>query len=42
MLRYIGEGLKVNAANNKVMIFNGEEELKYEVHVDGMQLEHVS
>ena len=26
----------------KVMVLNGEEELESEVHVDGIQLEHVS
>ena len=35
-------GLKVNAGNNKVMVLNEEEGLKYEVHIDGIHLEHVS
>ena len=35
-------GLKVNAGNRKVMVVNGEEGLKCEVHVDGIHLEYVS
>ena len=35
-------GLKVNAGNSKVMILNGEEGLEFEVHVEGIRLEHVS
>ena len=35
-------GLKVNAGKSKVMVLNGEEGLKCEVHVDGIRLEHVS
>ena len=35
-------GLKVNAGNSKVMVLNGEEGLECEVHVDGIQLGHVS
>ena len=35
-------GLKVNAGKSKVRILNGEEELKCQVHVDGIHLEHVS
>ena len=27
-------GLKVNAGKNRVIVLNGEEGLKYEVHVD--------
>ena len=34
-------GLKVNAVQIKVMVLNGEEELKCEVHVDGIHLKHV-
>ena len=34
-------GLKVNASKSKVMVLNEEEELEYEVHVDGIHLEHV-
>ena len=33
--------LKVNADKSKVMVLNGEEGLEYEVHVDGIHLEHV-
>ena len=35
-------GLKVNAGKTKGMVLNGEEGLKYEVHGDGIRLEHVS
>ena len=35
-------GLKINAVKIKLMILNGEEGLKCEVHVDGIRLEHVS
>ena len=35
-------GLKVNAGKSMVMILNGEERLKCEVHVNGIHLEHVS
>ena len=34
-------GLKVNTDKSKVMVLNGEEELVYEVYVDGIHLEHV-
>ena len=34
-------GLKVNAGKSKVMVLNGEEGLEYEVHIDGIHLEHV-
>ena len=34
--------LKVNAGKSDVMVLNGEEGLKCEVHVDGIRLEHVS
>ena len=35
-------GLKVKADKSKVMVLNREEGLGCEVHLDGMQLEHVS
>ena len=35
-------GLQVNVGKSKVMVLNGEEGLEYEVHVDGIRLEHVS
>ena len=35
-------GLKANAGKSKVMVLNGEERLEYELHVDGICLEHVS
>ena len=35
-------GLKVNTGKSKVMVLNGEEGLEYEVHIDGIYLEHVS
>ena len=35
-------GPKINAGKNKVMVLNGEEGLKCEVHVDGICLQHVS
>ena len=35
-------GLKVNASKSKVMVMNGKEGLEYEVHIDGVHLEHVS
>ena len=35
-------GLNVNAGNSNVMVLNGEEGLGFEVHVDGIRLEHVS
>ena len=35
-------GLKVNADKSKVLVLNSEEGLEYEIHVDGMCLEHVS
>ena len=35
-------GLKDNAGKSKVMILNGEERLKCEVHVDRIHLEHIS
>ena len=34
--------LKVNAGKSKVMVLNGEEGLEFEVHVNGICLEHVS
>ena len=34
-------GLKVNASKSKVMVLNGEEGLEWEVHADGIHLEHV-
>ena len=33
--------LKVNAGMSKVMLMNGKEGLEYEVHIDGIRLEHV-
>ena len=39
---YRRRGPKVNAGKSKGMIFNGEEGLEYEVHIDGIHLEHVS
>ena len=33
--------MKVNEGKNKVMVLNGEDGLKCEVHVDGIRLEHV-
>ena len=35
-------GLKVNSVKSKVVVLNGEEGLKYKVHVDGVCLKHVS
>ena len=35
-------GLKVNVGKRKVMVLNGEEGLDYDVHVNGICLEHVS
>ena len=35
-------GLKVNADNSKVMVVDGEEGMKCEIHVDGARLEQVS
>ena len=35
-------GLKVNSGKSRVMVLNGEEGLEYEVHIDGIRLEHVS
>ena len=35
-------GLKVNAGKSKLMVLNVQEGLEYEVHVDGIRLEHVS
>ena len=35
-------GLKGNAGKRKVMVMYGEERLEYEVHVDGIRLEHFS
>ena len=35
-------GLKFNAGKSKVMVLNGEDGFDYEVHVDGICLEHVS
>ena len=34
--------LKVNVGKNKLMLLNREDELDFEVSVDGIQLEHVS
>ena len=34
--------LKVNAGKSKVMVLNREDGLEWEVHVDGIRLEHVS
>ena len=34
--------MKVNAANNKVMVLNGEERLESEVHTDRIRFEHAS
>ena len=39
---YTRIGLKVKADKSKVMVLNREEGLGCEVHLDGMQLEHVS
>ena len=36
------KGLKDNAGKRNVMVLNGEEVLEYEVHVDGIHLDHVS
>ena len=33
--------LKFNAGKSKVMVMNGKEGLKDEVHVDGIHFEHV-
>ena len=33
-------GLKVNASKSKVMVLNGVKGFEYEVHVDGIRLEH--
>ena len=41
MLRWVGEGLKVNASKSKVMVLGGEEELECEVCIDWIHLEHV-
>ena len=42
MLRFVeGGGLKVNAGKSKVMVLNGGEGLKCELHVDGIRLEHL-
>ena len=38
---YKRRGLKVNADKSKVMVLNGKEGLEYEVHIDGIHLEHV-
>ena len=35
-------GLKVNAGKSKVMILNGKEGLECNVHIDGIDLKHVS
>ena len=35
-------GLKVKADKSKLIIMNGEEGLKCEIHVDGIRLERVS
>ena len=35
-------GLKVNAGKSKVIVMNREKGLEYEVHIDGVHLEHVS
>ena len=35
-------GLKINAGKSKLMVLNGEDGLEYEVHIDGIRLEHVS
>ena len=35
------KGLKVNTSKRKVIVLNIEEGLEYEVHVDGICLEHV-
>ena len=40
-LRCVGEKDIVNASKRKVMVLNGEEWLEYEVHVEGIHLEHV-
>ena len=37
-----GEDLKIHAVKSKVMVLNREEGLEYEIHVDGICLEHVS
>ena len=34
--------LKVNEGKSKVMVLNGGEGLECEVHVDGIQLEHLN
>ena len=34
-------GLKVTTTKSKVMVFDGEEEWKCKVCIDGMRLEHV-
>ena len=35
-------GMKVSAGKSKVLVLNGMERLEYQVHVDGIRLEHVS
>ena len=35
-------GQKFDAGKSKVMVLNGDSGLEYEVHVDGIRLEHVS
>ena len=35
-------GLKDNAGKSKVIVMNGEKGLEYEVHEDGVCLEHIS
>ena len=35
-------GLRVNAVKNRVMVLGGEEELEFDVCVDGISLAHVS
>ena len=34
--------MKVKAGKSNVMVLNGEEGFEYEIHVDGILLEHVS
>ena len=40
-MNWLRRGLKINAGKSKVMVLNGEEGLEYEVHIDGILLEHV-
>ena len=39
--RFVEECLKVNGGKSKVMVLGGEEEVEYEVCVDGMRLKYL-